>query len=145
MALSIVTVGQLLASGRNYASTIAGFVGGVGLMSASQSKGLVDAFSEIFNGLSMVVSGATNAWGILIVAFPIIGAIMAKFASNSASLPSQAAAVKEAVKDPNTPVPIEAKADILDATAGLEEVRDPIKVSDPKLAMAAQNPLVKAA
>jgi hypothetical protein len=145
MAFSTVTIGQLIASGRNYTSTIAGFIGGVGLMSASQSKGLTDAFADIFNGLAMVVSGATNAWGILIVAFPIIGGIMAKFASNSASLPSQAAAVKAAVADPNTPVPIEAKADILDATAGLDEVKEPIKVTDPTLAAVTDSPLIKAA
>lgn len=136
MALSVETVGRLLASGRNYVSTIVGFIGGVGIMSASQSKGLGDAFTEIFNGLSMVVHGATSAWAILIVAFPIIGAIMAKFASNSASTPNQAASVNAAIKDPNTPITMEIKAAVLDTAARIPEVTKPIIVSDPVLAAA---------
>ena len=78
MAISSETIGRLLASGRNYASTIVGFIGGIGLMSASQQKGFSDAIGEIFNGLSQVVHGATSLWQILIVAFPIIGILMAK-------------------------------------------------------------------
>lgn len=115
MAISTETVGRLLASGRNYVSTIVGFVGGVGVVSAAQQKGLTDAFNEIFNGLSMVVHGATSAWAILIVAFPIIGVAMARFASNSAKVTSQAAAVHDAVADPNTPIPPEAKTAIVAA------------------------------
>lgn len=105
MAFSTETIGRLLASGRNYASTIVGFVGGVGLMSAAQSKGLMDAVNEMISGLSMIVHGATSAWQILIVAFPIIGVVMARMASNSAKTESQAAALKAAVEDPLTPIP----------------------------------------
>lgn len=121
MTLSTETVGRLLASGRNYGSTIVGFIGGVGLMSASQSKGLADAISEIFNGLSMVFHGATSAWQILVVAFPIIGVVFAKWASNSAKTVNQAAAVKAAVIDPNTPIPPEAKAAIVTAATELSK------------------------
>jgi hypothetical protein len=117
MTFSSETVGRLLASGRNYASTIVGFIGGVGLMSASQSKGLTDALNEIINGLSMVFHGATSAWQILVVAFPIIGAIMAKMASNSAKTTSQAAALKAAVEDQKTPIPPEAATAIKAAAA----------------------------
>jgi hypothetical protein len=145
MAFSTETVGQLLASGRHYISTTVGFIGGIGIMSAAQSKGLTDAVNEIFTGLNMIFHGATSAWAILITAFPLIGAIMAKFASNSASLPSQAAAVKAAVEDPNTPVPVEAKVAIIDATAKLPEVVGDIKVADPALAEATVSPQVKAA
>lgn len=134
MAISTETVGRLLASGRNYVSTIAGFVGGVGLMSAAQEKGLQDAVTEMFNGASMIVHGATSAWAILIVAFPIVGTVMAKFASRSATTSSQAAAVQAAAKDPNTPVSIEAKAAILDAAAATAPLAEPIKVKDPILA-----------
>lgn len=144
MAFSTETIGQLFASGRHYISTTVGFIGGIGIMSAAQSKGLGDAFNEIFDGISMIVHGSTSAWAILVVAFPIIGGIMGKIASNSASVPSQAAAVKAAVEDPNTVVPLKAKADILDATANLDEVKEPIKVSDPTLAAVTANPLVKA-
>lgn len=144
MQISTETVGRLLASGRNYASTIVGFIGGVGIMSASQSKGLTDAFNEIFNGLSMIFHGATSAWQIIIVAFPIIGAIMAKFASNSATVPSQAAAVQAAVKDPNTVVSVEAKASILDAAAESAPLADKIKVADPVLAQMVPSPKVVA-
>lgn len=145
MAFSSETVGQLLASGRHYISTTVGFIGGIGIMSAAQSKGLTDAVNEIFTGLNMIFHGATSAWAIIIVAFPLIGGIMGKIASNSASLPSQAAALKAAVKDPNTPVPEEAKVDILDATAALPEVVSDIKVADPALASATESPQVKPA
>lgn len=131
MALSVETVNRLLASGRNYASTIAGFIGGIGIMSASQSKGLTDAFAEIFNGLSMIVHGATSAWAILIVAFPIIGTIMARMASNSATTKNQAAQVQAAIADPNTPVPTEVKVAVVNAAARLPEVE---KVVAPALA-----------
>lgn len=134
MAFSTETVGRLLASGRNYASTIVGFIGGVGLMSASQSKGLSDAFAEMFNGLSMVFHGATSAWQIIVVAFPIVGVVMAKMASNSAKVTNQAAAVQAAVKDPNTAVAIEAKASILDAAANAAPLAKPIEVKDEALA-----------
>jgi hypothetical protein len=113
MSISTETIGRLLASGRNYASTIVGFIGGVGLMSASQSKGLTDAFNEMINGLSMIVHGATDAWGILVVAFPIIGVVLAKWASNSAKVANQAAAVQAAVVDPNTPIAPEVKETII--------------------------------
>jgi hypothetical protein len=113
MSISTETIGRLLASGRNYASTIVGFIGGVGLMSASQQKGLTDALSEIFNGLSMVFHGFTSFWQILVVAFPIIGVAMAHFASSSAKLTNQVAAVQAAVVDPNTPITPEVKATII--------------------------------
>jgi len=115
VALSAETVGRLLASGRNYASTIVGFIGGVGVISAAQSKGLTDALNEIFNGLSMVFHGATSLWQILVVAFPIIGLAMGKFASNSAKVTNQAPAVLAAVKDPATPIPPETKTAIIAA------------------------------
>ena len=115
MNISTETIGRLLASGRNYASTVVGFIGGVGLVSAAQDKGLMDSVNEIINGLSMVLHGATTMWQILIVAFPIIGVVMAKMASNSAKVVNQAAAVKAAVVDPNTPITPEVKTVIVDA------------------------------
>ncbi len=116
MQLSTETVGRLLASGRNYASVIVGFIGGVGLMSASQQKGFTDALGEIFNGLSQIVHGATSLWQILVVAFPIIGVWMASMASKSASTPNQAASLKAAVNDPNTTITPETKV-VIAATA----------------------------
>ena len=115
MAISSETIGRLLASGRNYASVLAGFVGGIGLMSAAQQKGFSDAINEIFNGLSEVVHGATSLWQILVVAFPIIGILMARFASNSAKVSNQAPAVLAAVIDPNTPITPETKTAIVAA------------------------------
>lgn len=115
MALSVETVNKLLASGRNYISTIVGFVGGIGLMSASQQKGVSDAFAEIFNGVSQIVHGATSLWGILVVAFPIIGIWMASMASKSATVVNQAASVKAAAIDPNTNITPETKTAIVAA------------------------------
>jgi hypothetical protein len=139
VAFSTETIGRLYASGRNYASVIVGFIGGIGLMSASQSKGLTDSINEIFNGISMIAHGATSAWQILVVAFPVISVVMAKWASNSAKTTSQAAAVQAAIKDPNTPVPFEAKAAVLDAAISLDDVKKDqtkITVTDPILAKA---------
>lgn len=115
MALSVETINKLFASGRNYVSTFVGFVGGIGLMSASQQKGVSDSFNEIFNGLSQIVHGATSLWGILVVAFPIIGIWMGQIAKKSATVVSQSAAVKAAVADPNTPITPEAKTAIVAA------------------------------
>lgn len=115
MTFSTETIGKLLASGRNYASTIVGFIGGIGLMSAAQQKGMTDALNEIWNGLSLVFHGATSFWQILIVAFPVIGVAMAKMASNSAKTSNQAAAVKAAIIDPNTPIEPETKAAVIAA------------------------------
>ena len=121
MALSTETVGRLLASGRNYVSTVVGFVGGIGLMSAAQQKGVTDALNEIFSGLSQVFHGATSLWGILIVAFPVIGVWMGRLASNSAKVTNQAPAVLAAVKDPNTPIPPATKIAILDAATEVKK------------------------
>ncbi len=122
MAFSTETVGRLLASGRNYASTIVGFVGGIGLMSAAQQKGFTDALNEIFNGLSQIIHGATSLWQILIVAFPIIGVLMARMASNSAKVSNQAPAVLEAIKDPNTPITPEVKAAVIQAAVEVKKI-----------------------
>lgn len=122
MAISTETIGRLLASGRNYASTIVGFIGGVGLVSASQQKGLTDALTEIWNGLSQIVHGATSLWQILIVAFPVIGVIMARMASNSAKVSNQAPAILAAIKDPNTPVTPETKAVVLEAATEVKKI-----------------------
>ena len=121
MALSSETMGRLLASGRNYASTIVGFIGGVGVVSAAQDKGLMDAINEIFKGLGMVLHGATSLWYILIAAFPVITVVMARFASSSATVSNQAAAVKAAVSDPNTPIPEEVKKTIVAAATEVQK------------------------
>ncbi len=133
---SVETIGKLMASGRNYISTAVGFIGGVGIVSAANSKGMMDAINEIFTGLGMVFSGATSLWNVLLVAFPIIGVAMAKMASNSAKVDNQAASLKASIADPNTPVSTEAKAAVLDAALALPEVpnNQTIKVSDPALA-----------
>jgi hypothetical protein len=122
MAFSTETIGRLYASGRNYVSVAVGFIGGIGLVSASQSKGLTDSLGEIYNGVSMIVHGATSFWQILVVAFPIIGGIMAKLASNSAKTSSQAVAVKAAIVDPNTPIAPEVKATVLEAATEVKKI-----------------------
>jgi len=136
MKLSVETVGQLWASGRHYISMGAGLVTGIGLMSAAENKGLMEAVGQIYDGVALVVTGATSAWQILLAAFPIVGIAMAKIASRSASTNNQAAAVKAAVADPVTPVSTEAKAAVLEAALALPEVpnNQTIKVNDPVLA-----------
>lgn len=144
MAFSTETIGRVLASGRNIASTVAGFMGGIGIMSAAQSKGLTESINEIATGVGQIVHGATSAWGILVVAFPVIGAIMAKFAATSAKTENQAIAVQAAVKDPNTVITTQAKVALLDAAAESVPLAKPIVVNDPGLANLVPSEKVKA-
>lgn len=122
MQISTETLGKWLAEGRNYGSTIVGFVGGVGLMSAAQQKGMIDALNEIWNGISLIFHGATSFWQILVVAFPIIGVVFAKMAKSSAKVENQAAAVKAAITDPNTPITPEVKAVVLEAATEVKKI-----------------------
>lgn len=123
MNISTETIGRLYASGRNYISLGVGFASGIGVFSAAQNKGLMDALSEIYNGISMVVHGATSAWTILaVVLAPIVGPIIAKWASNSAKVSNQAPAVLASIKDPNTPITPEVKAVILEAATEVKKI-----------------------
>lgn len=135
MALSVETFNRLMASGRNYASMAVGLVGGIGLMSAAQQKGVMDAITEIGNGLNMIVHGATSIWQIAIVAFPFLAVWFARLASNSATTPNQAAqvvaSIKEANNNPAVNIPTEVKVSVVNAAAQLPEVE---KVVAPSLA-----------
>jgi hypothetical protein len=114
MAFSTETIGRLYASGRNYINSGLGLLTGIGLMSAAQNKGLTDSLSEIYNGVSQIVHGATSAWQIIaVIAAPILTPIIARYASRSAKVENQAAAVKAAIIDPNTPIAPEVKAVVL--------------------------------
>lgn len=139
MAISSETVGRLLASGRNYAGQIIAFAGGIGVMSAAQQKTLSEGLGQVVDGIMMVIHGGATMWTVLaVVAAPIIGPILARWASNTAKTSNQAAAVQTAIRDPNTAVSLETKAATLDAAANIPEVRKdkPIEVSDPALAAA---------
>lgn len=141
MKFSSETIGRLLASGRNYASSLIGFMTAIGLMTAAQSKTLGDSLGEIASGVNQIIHGATSAWVVLAAIGAPLVPLFARWASNSAKTTNQAAAVVAAVKEANgnpaTQLPIETKAKILDAAASLPEVKDtPIKVGDPVLANA---------
>lgn len=123
MAFSTETIGRLYASGRNYVNLGIGFASGIGLISAAQNKGLMDALTEMYNGVSLIVHGATSAWTIIaVVAAPIVGPILARMASNSAKTTSQATAVITAIKDPNTPISSEVKMTVLQAATEVKKV-----------------------
>lgn len=110
MNLSVETIRRLWASARNYASLLIGFASGVGVVSASQQKGLTDALGEIYQGVSLIVHGSTSAWAIItVVAAPIVGPLLARLASKSATTESQAKAIAAAVDDPKTPISPAAK------------------------------------
>lgn len=116
MPFSTETIGRLYASGRNYINSGLGLLTGIGLMSAAQNKGLTDSLAEIYNGVSQIVHGATSAWQIIaVVAAPILTPIIARYASESATVSNQAAAVKAAIVDPNTPIAPEVKATVISA------------------------------
>jgi short subunit fatty acids transporter len=116
MKISTETVGRLLASGRGYAQWIVGFATSLGLLSAANSKGLSDGFSDIFSGIAQTVHGFTSVWQIgVVVLGPIAAVVLAKWSSNTAKTDNQAAAVKAAVIDPNTPITPQAKSAIVAA------------------------------
>jgi hypothetical protein len=122
MQISTETIGRLYASGRNYLGQILAFASGVGVISAAQNKGLMDSLTEIYNGVSQIVHGATSAWQIItVVSAPIVGPLLARWASNSAKTSSQAAAVKAAIIDPNTPIPPEVKATVIEAATEVKK------------------------
>jgi len=104
MKFSVETLGKIAAQGRNYASMIVGFIGGVGIISAAQSKGLTDSLNEIAAGVSQIIHGATSIWQILIAAFPFLAVWFAQIAGKSANIESQSKAIAAAVNDPNTPI-----------------------------------------
>lgn len=123
MNISTETIGRLWASGRNYINLILGFAAGTGVISAAQDKGLMDSLAEMYNGVSMIIHGATSAWTILaVIAAPIVGPILARMASNSAKATNQAVAVKAAIVDPNTPVTPELKAAVIDAAIEVKKI-----------------------
>jgi hypothetical protein len=123
MAFSTETIGRLYASGRNYINSGLGLLTGMGIMSAAQDKGLMDSLNEIYTGVSQVVHGATSAWQIIaVIAAPIATPIIAWFASRSAKTTNQAAAVKAAIVDPNTPIAPEVKATVLEAATEVKKI-----------------------
>jgi len=133
MNFSVETINRLLASGRGYAQYVAGAATMFGLLSAADNKAILDAITQIYTGMTQVVHGGEALW---IVLGPIASVALARWSSSSAKTVNQATQVAAAVKDPNTPVTIEAKAAVLDATANLPEVKKdkPIEVTDSKLA-----------
>lgn len=123
MAFSTETIGRLYASGRNYINSGLGLLTGIGLMSAAQNKGLTDSLTEIYNGVSQIVHGATSAWQIIaVVAAPILTPLIARWASKSATVANQSVAVVTAIKDPNTPIAPEVKATVLEAATEVKKI-----------------------
>lgn len=113
MRISTETIGRLLASGRGYAQYAVGFATSLGLLTAANSKGLMDGLADVFTGAVQMVHGFTSIWQILMVVLAPVGSIvLARWASNSAKVSNQALAVQAAVADPNTPIPAEVKQTI---------------------------------
>lgn len=122
MAISTETIGRLLASARGYAQFGVGALTSIGLLSASNSKGLSDGFSDVFTGIAQTIHGFTSIWQILVVVLaPIASVVLAKWSSNSAKTVNQATAVKAAVIDPNTVIPPETKTAILEAATEVKK------------------------
>lgn len=120
MAFSTETVGRLWASARGYSQFSIGFLSSIGLVSAAQSKGLLEGLADVYAGIAQTVQGLTSIWQIgLVVAGPITSVVLARMASNSAKVSNQASAVRAAVLDPNTPIPPDVKRDIVAAAKGV--------------------------
>lgn len=134
MKISTETIGKWYAEGRNYGSMALGLLTGIGVMSAAQQQGMMDALNQMYQGVLMIVSGATSFYQILIVAFPIVGVMLAKMAKKSASVDNQSKAVLAAAQDPNTEISKGATANLLAAAAESAPLADKIKVTDKELA-----------
>jgi hypothetical protein len=134
MKISTETIGKWYAEGRNYGSMALGLLTGIGVMSAAQQQGMMDALNQMYQGVLMIVSGATSFYQILIVAFPIVGIMLAKMAKKSATVDSQSKAVLTAAQDPNTEISKGATANLLAAAAESAPLAQPIIVKDKELA-----------
>ncbi len=134
MKISTETIGKWYAEGRNYGSMVLGFATGIGLMTAAQQQGMMDALNQMYQGFLMIISGATSFYQILIVAFPIVGVMIAKMAKKSATVDSQSAALAAAAKDPNTEISKTATANLLIAATETAPLAKPIEVKDKELA-----------
>ena len=134
MKISTETIGKWYAEGRNYGSMALGLLTGIGVMSAAQQQGMMDAINQMYQGVLMIVSGATSFYQILIVAFPIVGVMLAKWAKKSATVDSQSKAVLTAAQDPNTEISKGATANLLAAAAESAPLAQPIVVKDKELA-----------
>lgn len=134
MKISTETIGKLYAEWRNYGSMALGLLTGIGLMSAAQQQGMMDAINQMYQGVLMIVSGATSFYQILIVAFPVVGIMFAKMAKKSATVDSQSKAVLTAAQDPNTEISKGATANLLAAAAESAPLAQPIVVKDKELA-----------
>lgn len=122
--ISLETVGRLYASGRNYANLALGFATGVGVLSAAQNKDFLDALNEVYQGVSLIVHGGTAIWTMVAaIVAPIVGAVLARKASNSAKTENRQANIIAIARDPNDSGNDAAKAALIQASA--EIARDP--------------------
>lgn len=114
--ISLETVGRLYASGRNYANLGLGFAAGVGIISAAQNKDFTDALGEVYQGVTLVVHGGTAIWTMIAaIAAPVVGGIIARFASNSAKTENRQANIIAIARDTNDSGNDAAKAALIDA------------------------------
>lgn len=114
MKFSLETVARVYAAGRNYIALGLGFATSAGIISASQNKTLTDSLGDIYQGVSLIVHGATSISVVAItVGGPIAAVVVAWYAQRSAKVENQAKAVQAAVVDPNTPISPEVKTTIL--------------------------------
>ena len=135
MALSIETTNRLLATARGYSQYVIGLGTAVGVLSAANGQDVGQAFTQIYDGVSQIITGGHTLW---VIALPICSYLLARMSSTSAKTSNQAAQVQAAVKDPNTILDRDAKASLLDAAANLDEVdkAHPIIVTSHALAAA---------
>lgn len=135
MKLSIGMIGQIYAAGRNYINLILGFCTSLGLLSVTQSKTLTESFAEVYQGISLIAHGFTSIWQVLVVVGgPLVGAIVAWWASRSAKPENQAASLVAQAQDPTNPVKQEAaKVAVSNAAvlAGAEKVVNPSIADNP--------------
>lgn len=118
MNISLETIGRIYAGARNQANSVIGFAAGIGVISAAQQKGFTDSITEIYNGIAMVVHGATSFYQIgLIVVGPIVGFVLTWYAQRSAKTENKQASIIATAADPSDSGSAVAKAQLVTAAA----------------------------
>jgi predicted TIM-barrel enzyme len=94
MKFSIETAARVYAAGRNYINLGLGFATSAGVISIAQDKSLTDSFNEIYQGVSLIVHGASSIGQVaIVIGGPIVGGVLAWYAQRSAKATSSAATI----------------------------------------------------
>lgn len=122
MKISLETIRQTYAAGRNYANYFLGVATTLGLLSSAQNKTIMDSLSDIAAGIGQIVHGFTSIWQVgTVVLGPVIGIVLAQLASHSATAKSQAASLAASASAAPSQSTTNAQVALLTAVTAVEK------------------------